>query len=90
MKQAGRVAIVPGASAGDRAPALAFARASAAVDGERRRVFFATAPGEAQPDVFAPQRPTMHVLDLDTGAVALAGLGRRRRRLAWRNGSTRA
>src|SRR5690606_7081639 len=50
--------------------------ASAAVDVERRRVFFATAPGEDQADVFSPQRPTMHALDLDTGAIVWqAGFG---------------
>jgi len=50
--------------------------ASAAADEERRRVFFATAPGDTQQDVFDPQRPTMHALDMDTGAVAWqSGLG---------------
>lgn len=44
--------------------------ASAAVDVERRRVFFATAPGT---DVFAPDRPIMHALDLDTGDVVWQG-----------------
>ena len=40
--------------------------ATAAVDEVARRVYFSTAPGE---DVLAPQRPTVHALDLDTGAV---------------------
>jgi polyvinyl alcohol dehydrogenase (cytochrome) len=40
--------------------------ATAAVDVAARRVYFSTAPGT---DVFAPQRPTVHALDLDTGAV---------------------
>ncbi|MEQ8841690.1 MAG: PQQ-binding-like beta-propeller repeat protein [Acidimicrobiales bacterium] len=40
--------------------------ATAAVDEDRRRVVFSTAPGF---DVFSPQRPTVHALDLDTGAV---------------------
>ena len=40
--------------------------ATASVDEAARRVFFSTGPGE---DVGAPQRPTVHALDLDTGAV---------------------
>lgn len=40
--------------------------ATAAVDESRRRVFFSTAPGESISEV---QRPTVHALDLDTGAV---------------------
>ena len=40
--------------------------ASAAVDEQRRRIYFSTAPGLA---VFTPQRPTMHALDMDSGAV---------------------
>ena len=40
--------------------------ATASVDEATRRVVFSTAPGE---DVLAPQRPTVHALDLDTGAV---------------------
>ncbi len=40
--------------------------ATASVDEPARRVFFSTGPGE---DVGAPQRPTVHALDLDTGAV---------------------
>jgi outer membrane protein assembly factor BamB len=47
--------------------------ASAAVDVEGRRVFFATAPGVTGDDVFDPQRPIMHALDLDTGAVVWQG-----------------
>ena len=49
--------------------------ASAAVDEERRRIFFSTAPGL---DVFHPQRPTVHALDMDTGAVV------------WNNGTSGA
>ncbi len=40
--------------------------ATASVDEATRRVIFSTAPGE---DVLNPQRPTVHALDLDTGAV---------------------
>jgi polyvinyl alcohol dehydrogenase (cytochrome) len=40
--------------------------ATAAVDEQARRVFFSTGPGE---DVFTPQQPTVHALDLDTGEV---------------------
>jgi outer membrane protein assembly factor BamB len=40
--------------------------ATAAVDEGSRRVFFSTGPGT---DVFAPQQPTVHALDLDTGEV---------------------
>ena len=39
---------------------------TAAVDQTARRVHFSTAPGTS---VFAPQRPTVHALDLDTGAI---------------------
>jgi len=39
---------------------------TASVDEAARRVYFSTAPGE---DVLDPQRPTVHALDLDTGAV---------------------
>ncbi len=45
--------------------------ATAAADELRRRVYFATAPG-VDPDNTPPnppQRPTMHALDMDTGAV---------------------
>jgi len=40
--------------------------ATASVDEATRRVFFSTAPGLS---VGNPQRPTVHALDLDTGAV---------------------
>ncbi len=40
--------------------------ATASVDQDARRVMFSTAPGE---DVLAPQRPTVHALDIDTGDV---------------------
>jgi outer membrane protein assembly factor BamB len=46
--------------------------ASAAVDREARRVYFSTAYGTVAdnlPPGKQPQRPTMHALDLDTGAV---------------------
>jgi outer membrane protein assembly factor BamB len=46
--------------------------ATAAVDEERRRVYFSTAPGTSEandPGASPPQRPTVHALDLDTGAV---------------------
>jgi outer membrane protein assembly factor BamB len=39
---------------------------TASVDESARRVYFSTAPGE---DVVAPQRPTVHALDMDTGEV---------------------
>jgi outer membrane protein assembly factor BamB len=40
--------------------------ATAAVDEGTRRVFFSTGPGL---DVFTPQQPTVHALDLDSGEV---------------------
>jgi polyvinyl alcohol dehydrogenase (cytochrome) len=40
--------------------------ATAAVDEAGRRVYFSTAPGTS---VFSPQRPTVHALDLDSGAI---------------------
>jgi polyvinyl alcohol dehydrogenase (cytochrome) len=40
--------------------------ATAAVDEAARRVYFSTGPGL---DVFNPQRPTVHALDLDTGEI---------------------
>ena len=40
---------------------------TASVDEVARRVYFSTAPGD---DILNPQRPTVHALDLDTGAVA--------------------
>jgi polyvinyl alcohol dehydrogenase (cytochrome) len=46
--------------------------ATAAVDEARRRVYFSTAPGTGDansPGEDPPQRPTVHALDLDTGAV---------------------
>ena len=48
--------------------------ATASVDEARRRVFFSTAPGTAalnSPPYGArqPQRPTVHALDMDTGAI---------------------
>ena len=46
--------------------------ATAAVDEGARRVLFSTAPGD---DVLAPQRPTVHALDLDTGAIVWQNAG---------------
>ncbi|RIL06278.1 MAG: hypothetical protein DCC71_07370 [Proteobacteria bacterium] len=54
-----RTQLVPGGAIGG-------VIASAAADEARRRIYTSTAPGL---DVFAPQRPTMHALDMDTGAV---------------------
>jgi len=53
--------VVPGGGAGGII-------GTAAVDEGKRRVYFSTAPGEDS-DVFTPQRPTVHALDLDTGAI---------------------
>ena len=53
--------VVPGGSAGGII-------ATAAVDEKARRVYFSTAPGTFA-DIFTPQRPTVHALDLDTGAI---------------------
>jgi outer membrane protein assembly factor BamB len=53
--------VVPGGSAGGII-------ATAAVDEKVRRVYFSTAPG-SDSDTFTPQRPTVHALDLDTGAI---------------------
>lgn len=50
--------------------------ASAAADEDRRRVYFASAPGQGFADIGDPQRPTLHALDMDTGAVVWqAGFG---------------
>ena len=43
--------------------------ATAAADIDQRRIFFSTAPGTNAAGVFSPQRPTMHALDMDTGAI---------------------
>ncbi len=51
--------VVPGGPAGG-------ILATAAVDREARRIYFGTAPGFGP---FDPQRPTVHALDADTGAV---------------------
>ena len=50
--------------------------ASASADEGARRIYFSTAPGDTQADVFNPQRPTMHALDMDSGAIV------------WDNGTT--
>ena len=41
--------------------------ATAAVDEAARRIYFSTAPGD---DLAHPQRPTVHALDADSGAIA--------------------
>ena len=54
-----RTNVVPGDSQGGII-------ATAAVDEAARRVYFSTAPGV---DLLNPQRPTVHALDADTGAI---------------------
>jgi polyvinyl alcohol dehydrogenase (cytochrome) len=54
-----RTNVVPGDSQGG-------VIATAAVDEAARRVYFSTAPGV---DLLNPQRPTVHALDADTGAI---------------------
>lgn len=56
-----RTNVVPGGGAGGII-------GTAAVDEVARRVYFATAPG-TDDDLFHPQRPTVHALDADTGAI---------------------
>jgi polyvinyl alcohol dehydrogenase (cytochrome) len=56
-----RTNVVPGGSAGGII-------GSAAVDERARRVYFSTAPGDDD-DIANPQRPTVHALDADTGAI---------------------
>jgi outer membrane protein assembly factor BamB len=46
--------------------------ATASVDEANRRVYFSTASGT---DVFNPQRPTVHALDLETGAIVWQNTG---------------
>jgi polyvinyl alcohol dehydrogenase (cytochrome) len=55
-----RTNVVPGGGAGGII-------GTPAVDERARRVYFGTAPGTD--DVFNPQRPTVHALDADTGAI---------------------
>jgi len=51
--------------------------ATAAADPDSRRIFFSTAPGtNADNGPFNPQQPTVHALNMDTGAVV------------WDNGAT--
>jgi outer membrane protein assembly factor BamB len=53
--------------------------ASASADEGARRIYFSTAYGLADsnlPPNNAPQRPTMHALDMDTGAVVWNNLGK--------------
>jgi polyvinyl alcohol dehydrogenase (cytochrome) len=54
-----RTQVVPG---GDQGGVIA----TASVDEASGRVYFSTAPGD---NVFTPQQPTVHALDLETGAV---------------------
>jgi polyvinyl alcohol dehydrogenase (cytochrome) len=56
-----RTNVVPGGSAGGII-------GTAAVDSAARRIYFSTAPG-SDDDLFNPQRPTVHALDADTGAI---------------------
>jgi len=56
-----RTNVVPGGSAGG-------ILATAAVDEASGRIHFSTAPG-GDDDVFTPQRPTVHTLDMQTGAI---------------------
>jgi polyvinyl alcohol dehydrogenase (cytochrome) len=56
-----RTNVVPGGNAGGII-------GTPAVDVAARRIFFGTAPGTDN-DVFTPQRPTVHALDADTGAI---------------------
>lgn len=44
--------------------------ATAAADEDLRRIYFGTAPGDSFAEVGDPQRPTVHALDMDTGAIA--------------------
>ncbi|HZP41694.1 MAG TPA: PQQ-binding-like beta-propeller repeat protein [Candidatus Binatia bacterium] len=62
-----RTQVVPGGSAGGII-------GSAAVDPDARRVYLSTAPGDDD-DLFHPQRPTVHALDADTGAVVWQNTG---------------
>jgi polyvinyl alcohol dehydrogenase (cytochrome) len=56
-----RTKVVPGGGAGGII-------ATAAVDAVARRVYFSTAPG-SDDDLLDPQRPTVHALDADDGAI---------------------
>ena len=62
-----RTQVVPGGEIGG-------ILATPAVDEERRLIYFTTAPGF---DPLRPQRPTMHALDMDTGAVVWNNRGTR-------------
>jgi cysteine-rich repeat protein len=44
--------------------------ATAAADEELRRIYITTAPGTDADGPFNPQRPTVHALHMDTGAIA--------------------
>ena len=48
--------------------------ATAAVDEASGRVYFSTAPG-VDDDLFAPQQPTVHALDMNTGAIVWENTG---------------
>ena len=56
-----RTNVVPGGGAGGII-------GTPAVDEVARRIYFSTAPG-TDDDLFNPQRPTVHALDADTGAI---------------------
>jgi hypothetical protein len=43
---------------------------SAAVVPPERKVFFSTAPGDTELEIFDPQRPTAHALNLEDGTIA--------------------
>jgi outer membrane protein assembly factor BamB len=52
--------------------------ASAAVDGLQRRIYFSTAPGRGgvnDPGAGSPQTPTVHALDMDSGALVWNNAG---------------
>jgi cysteine-rich repeat protein len=44
--------------------------ATAAADEDQRRIYLSTAPGTNADGPFNPQRPTVHALNMDTGAIA--------------------
>jgi polyvinyl alcohol dehydrogenase (cytochrome) len=62
-----RTKVVPGGSIGGII-------ATAAVDERAHRIYFSTAPG-VDADLFHPQRPTVHALDADTGAIVWENTG---------------
>jgi polyvinyl alcohol dehydrogenase (cytochrome) len=56
-----RTKVVPGGSTGGII-------STAAVDEKAGRIYFSTAPGRFS-EIFTPQRPTVHALDMNTGAI---------------------